>query len=46
MPSRSKVLRPYLSEAEKIDRAVYASVAATSTPQLDGLLRHLNSAAN
>ncbi|MGN6168466.1 MAG: phosphatase PAP2 family protein [Solirubrobacteraceae bacterium] len=39
-------LRPYLVEADRIDRAVYASVARTSTPRIDGLMRHLSSAAN
>ena len=39
-------MRPYLWEAEKLDRAVYASVAGTSTPKLDGLMRRLSSAAN
>ncbi len=39
-------LRPYLIEADRIDRAVYASVARTRTPRLDGLMRHLSSAAN
>jgi membrane-associated phospholipid phosphatase len=39
-------LWPYLLEAEKIDRAVYASVARTSTPRLDVIMRILSSAAN
>lgn len=37
---------PYLREADRIDRAVYASVAGTSTPRLDGLMRRVSSAAN
>lgn len=39
-------VRPYLREAEKIDRAIYASVAGTSTPRLDVVMRQLSSAAN
>jgi undecaprenyl-diphosphatase len=39
-------LRAYVREAERIDRAVYASVARTSTPRLDVLMRSLSSAAN
>lgn len=39
-------LRPYLVEAEKIDRAVYASVARVSTPRLDLVMRFLSSASN
>lgn len=39
-------LWPYVIEADRIDRAVYASVARTSTPQLDRLMRRLSSAAN
>jgi undecaprenyl-diphosphatase len=39
-------LRAYLWEAARIDRNVYASVAETSTPRLDGLMRQLSSAAN
>lgn len=39
-------VRAYLREAEKIDRAIYASVAGTSTPRLDVVMRQLSSAAN
>jgi membrane-associated phospholipid phosphatase len=39
-------LWPYLMEADRIDRAVYASVARTPTPRLDGLMRRLSSAAD
>jgi undecaprenyl-diphosphatase len=33
-------------EADRIDRAVYASVARTPTPRIDALMLHLSSAAN
>lgn len=36
----------WLAEVERIDRAVYAAVAATSTPRLDGAMRRLSVAAN
>lgn len=39
-------LWPYLVEAEKIDRAIYAAVARTSTPRLDAVMRLLSSAAD
>lgn len=39
-------LWPYLMEADRIDRAIYTSVARASTPRLDGLMRRLSSAAN
>jgi undecaprenyl-diphosphatase len=35
-----------LEEAQRIDRAVYAAVAGTSTPRLDGAMRRLSRAAN
>lgn len=35
-----------LSEAERIDRAVYRAVAATPTPRLDATMRRLTEAAN
>ena len=41
-----RLLWPYLMEADRIDRAVYASVARTPTPRLDGLMRRVSSAAN
>ena len=37
---------PWLAEAERIDLAVYAAVAATPTPRLDGFMRRLSEAAN
>jgi membrane-associated phospholipid phosphatase len=36
----------WLAEAEQIDLAVYAAVAGTATPQLDGIMRRLSRAAN
>jgi undecaprenyl-diphosphatase len=45
----SETRRPdpvWLREAEHVDHAVYAAVAGTSTPQLDGLMRRLSNAAN
>lgn len=40
-------LRPrWLAELERLDRAVYEAVAATPTPQLDGAMRGLSTAAN
>ena len=36
----------WLDEVERIDRAVYAAVAATPTPRLDGAMRRLSAAAN
>lgn len=45
-PRSRRGLWPYLWEAEKIDRSVYAAVAKTSTPRLDGVMRRLSSAAN
>lgn len=35
-----------LSEAEVIDRAIYAAIASTSTPLLDGAMRRLSGAAD
>jgi membrane-associated phospholipid phosphatase len=35
-----------LLEVEQIDRAVYAAVAGTSTPRLDGAMRRLSNAAD
>jgi membrane-associated phospholipid phosphatase len=39
-------LRPWLAEAEQVDRAIYAAVAGTSTPRLDGAMRRLARAAD
>ena len=36
----------WVAEAERIDRAVYAAVAGTSTPALDGAMRRLSHAAD
>jgi undecaprenyl-diphosphatase len=36
----------WLAEVQRIDRAVYAAVAATGTPRLDGAMRRLSLAAN
>lgn len=36
----------WLAEVQRIDRAVYEAVAATSTPRLDGAMRRLSVAAN
>ncbi len=36
----------WLAEAERIDLAVYAAVAGTATPRLDGAMRRLSRAAN
>ncbi len=36
----------WLAEAERVDRAVYAAVARTPTPRLDGAMRRLSKAAN
>ena len=47
MPTERRRPRPaWLREAEQIDRAVYAAVAGTSTPQLDGVMRRVSDAAN
>ena len=51
MPTtRSRGVRPSwrsgLAEVESIDQAVYAAVAGTPTPRLDGALRRLSTAAN
>jgi undecaprenyl-diphosphatase len=37
---------PWLSEAERIDQAVYAAVAGTDTPRLDLAMRRLSHAAD
>jgi membrane-associated phospholipid phosphatase len=39
-------LRSWLAEAEQVDRAIYAAVAGTSTPQLDRAMRRLARAAD
>jgi membrane-associated phospholipid phosphatase len=39
-------LRSWLAEAERIDHAVYAAVAGTSTPLFDAAMRRLSRAAN
>ncbi len=39
-------LRGWLAEAEQIDKAVYAAVAETPTPRLDGTMRRLSGAAD
>lgn len=36
----------WLAELERIDRAVYETIAATPTPRLDGAMRRLSEAAN
>lgn len=36
----------YLTELDRLDRAVYAAVAATPTPRLDAAMRRVSSAAN
>lgn len=38
--------RDWLSEVDRVDRAVYRAVAGTSTPLLDGAMRRLSRAAN
>ena len=38
--------RTWMEEAESIDRAVYAAVAETPTPHLDGAMRRLSRAAD
>ncbi len=38
--------RSWVAEAERIDRAVYAAVAGTPSPRLDGAMRHLSKAAD
>jgi membrane-associated phospholipid phosphatase len=37
---------PWVREAERIDHAVYAAVAGTETPLLDGAMRRLSNVAN
>ena len=39
-------VRPWLSDADRVDAAVYAAIAATPTPQLDRAMRRLTSAAD
>src|SRR5271157_1707239 len=36
----------WLSEMEQLDQAVYAAIAGTPTPRLDGVMRRLSGAAN
>ena len=36
----------WLSEADRIDRAVYDAIAHTATPGIDGVMRRLSTAAN
>ena len=36
----------WLEEADRIDTAIYAAVAGTNTPRLDGAMRRLSNAAN
>ncbi len=43
---RSARLRAWLTEADRIDRAVYGAVAGTPTPRLDVAMRRLSSAAD
>jgi membrane-associated phospholipid phosphatase len=45
-PASSQPKEPWLSEAERIDRAVYAAVAGTATPRLDQAMRRLSRAAD
>jgi membrane-associated phospholipid phosphatase len=42
----SQAKDPWLSEAERIDQAVYAAVAGTDTPRLDRAMRRLSHAAD
>jgi membrane-associated phospholipid phosphatase len=44
--SRGPAWQPWLAEAERIDRALYAAVADTPTPRLDEAMRRLSNAAN
>lgn len=39
-------VRDWVAEAEQVDRAVYAAVAETPTPLLDGAMRRLSNAAD
>lgn len=39
-------MRAWVAEAEEVDRAVYAAVAETPTPLLDGAMRRLSNAAD
>jgi undecaprenyl-diphosphatase len=45
-PPASSGTNPWLSEAERIDQAVYAAVAGTDTPRLDSAMRRLSHAAD
>jgi membrane-associated phospholipid phosphatase len=38
--------RSWLSEANRLDRAVYDAIADTPTPRMDGLMRRVSTAAN
>lgn len=38
--------RTWLSEADRIDRAVYDAIAQTRTPRMDGAMRRISTAAN
>jgi undecaprenyl-diphosphatase len=38
--------RTWLAEVERVDQAVYRAIATTPTPQLDGAMRRLSSAAD
>lgn len=38
--------RSWLSEADRIDRAVYDAIAQTRTPRIDGVMRRISRAAN
>ncbi|HSO97737.1 MAG TPA: hypothetical protein VLP43_02220, partial [Solirubrobacteraceae bacterium] len=41
-----RTLRSLLGEAERIDRAVYAAIAETPTPSVDGAMRRIAHAAD
>jgi membrane-associated phospholipid phosphatase len=38
--------RSWLSEADRIDRAMYDAIAQTRTPRIDGVMRRISTAAN
>ncbi|HUO69735.1 MAG TPA: phosphatase PAP2 family protein [Solirubrobacteraceae bacterium] len=47
MPVEKRRRRPpWVGEVERVDHAVYAAVAGTETPLLDGAMRRLSDAAN
>ena len=45
-PSAPEAVRAWVSDAQRIDQAVYETIAVTPTPSLDNQMRILSNAAN